>query len=190
MRPDPSIVITECEDVYSPREDSYLLIESLSVRSGERALEMGCGSGIVSAHLSKAGALVTAADLNPRAVECARRNLERNGLEGEVVLSDLFSEIEGRFDLICFNPPYLPGEGTGPTEISYAGGPSGVEVLARFSDQAPKHLVPNGRIVVLLSSLMERRDLDKALENYARLRLRERKLFFEALWTEELRPKG
>lgn len=74
MEYDPDIVIEEDPDVYPPSEDSIFLIRSLDIRPGESVLEIGCGSGIVSLHCAKAGATVTAGDINPVAVELTKRN--------------------------------------------------------------------------------------------------------------------
>ena len=72
MRYDPGIEVAEHPDVYPPSEDSELLIESLDVVPGERVLEIGCGSGVVSMHCAANGASVTCADINPTAVELVR----------------------------------------------------------------------------------------------------------------------
>jgi len=182
------IDIEECEEVYPPLEDTFLLLEALAVTPGERALEMGCGTGLISCHLAAAGAVLTAADVNPRAVRCTRANLTRNGLPGEVVESDLFANVPGSFDLIVFNPPYLSVEEDGLLEKAWAGGKEGVDVLVPFLTGARERLEPGGRIVLLLSSEMGQGALDDALRSFSRRRLGSRRYFFEELWVEELRP--
>ena len=120
---DPDIAIETDEDVYPPSEDSILLIESLDVRPGERVLEIGCGSGVVSIHCAKNSCVVTAGDINPKAVELARRNAERNGAEMDVIETDVYSNIEGVFDTIVFNLPYLPVDEEGLLAKAWSGGP-------------------------------------------------------------------
>jgi release factor glutamine methyltransferase len=186
MRLDPAIAIEECPRVYPPSEDTFLLLEEIEVRPGERVLEMGCGTGIISLHCAKAGGVVTAADINPRAVDCARANAERNGLEAEFLHSDLFLDVEGRFDLIIFNPPYLPDEIGGDIERSWAGGEGGVRVLERFLRDAPVHLGEGGRVMVLLSTTMKDAPLQCVLSQFTRDRLSSRRLFFEEIWVERL----
>jgi release factor glutamine methyltransferase len=182
------LILEECDDVYPPREDTYLLIECIEPRAGQRVLEMGCGSGLLSLHCAKVGAIVVAIDINQKAVDCTRGNLERNHLQGQVSRSDLFSGVDGRFDLILFNPPYLVGTRKDALDKSWAGGKDGVQILERFLCKAPDHLAPGGQVVVLLSSMMKEAPLIRALSAFKRRRLGGKRLFFEELWVEELTP--
>ena len=144
--------------VYEPAEDSYLLIDAAR---GEiagsnrrlRILEIGTGSGIVTAAMMRDAPehRYAATDINPHAVTCARAN------RVPVVRADLFRGIRGRFDLIVFNPPYLP---TAPDERvdgwldrAWNGGADGRAVINRFLGQAPAFLADRGSILLLLSSL-------------------------------------
>ena len=139
-------------EVYAPAEDTWLLIRAAEkeCHDGERVLEIGCGSGSVSAALCPR-ARVLATDINPHAVKAARVS------GAEVVRTDLFSGICGIFDLVLFNPPYLP---TTPDErlddwLEYAldGGPDGCAVIARFLSGIGRVLAPGGRGLLLISSL-------------------------------------
>ncbi len=138
--------------VYQPEADTYLLLRAAQeeVRAGDRVLEIGTGSGTIASSLEKARCIVVT-DINPHAAECAKRK----GLA--VVRADLFRGIRGVFDLILFNPPYLP---TQPEEriddwLEYAldGGSDGREVIGRFIAEAGERLAPQGRILLLISSL-------------------------------------
>jgi release factor glutamine methyltransferase len=188
MELDPSIVISECPDVYPPSEDTFLLLRALEVEEGEMVLEMGCGSGILSIHCARRGGKVTAVDVNPMAVECARRNANANSSSMDVIRSDLFDEVEGRFDLIFFNLPYLPVEEVGMLEKAWSGGSDGLSPLNRFLEEAPAHLRPGGRIVVLLSSKMDQAGLERLLRPFESKELGRASFFFERLWVMELRP--
>jgi release factor glutamine methyltransferase len=183
------IDIEECDEVYPPKEDTFLLLDAVDVSEGARVLEMGCGTGLISCHIAACGGVLTSADVNPRAVECTRTNLRRNDLPGEVVESDLFSNVADRFDLIVFNPPYLSVEEDGLLEKAWAGGKKGVDVLIPFLAGAVEHLDQDGRILLLLSSEMGQDALDDALKGFSRHRLGSRRYFFEELWVEELVPR-
>src|SRR5690242_18663532 len=77
------------------------------------ALDMGTGSGICAIFAAQRGYRVTAIDLNPEAVRCARTNVVLNQLQDEVQVleGDLFAPVtEKRFDLILFNPPFYRGQ--------------------------------------------------------------------------------
>ncbi len=149
-------------------------------------MDMGCGTGFIGLHCAKEGCSATAVDISPRAVNCARRNARENSLELEIFLSDLFLDVEGSFDLMVFNPPYVPDAIQGGVERSWAGGEDGVSVLERFLIQAPSHLNQGGRIYVLLSSVMRPASLQCALSQYVRDRLCSQRIFFEELWVERL----
>jgi release factor glutamine methyltransferase len=138
--------------VYQPEADTYLLLDAArkEVKPGDRILEVGTGSGLISRELAKVSGVV-ATDINPHAVLCARKA----GID--VVRTDLFAGIRGFFDLILFNPPYLP---TQPEErmddwLEYAldGGESGRAVIERFARNIGDVLAPGGRILLLISSL-------------------------------------
>jgi release factor glutamine methyltransferase len=139
-------------EVYAPAEDTWLLIRAAEkeCRDGEKVLEIGCGSGSVSTALSHK-ARVLATDINPHAVRTARHR----GID--VIRADLLNGICGQFDLVLFNPPYLP---TTPDErmddwIEFAldGGPDGRSVIRRFLSQIGRVLAPGGRGLLLVSSL-------------------------------------
>ena len=180
--------MAEDPEVYPPSEDSILLTESLDIRIGEKVLEIGTGSGIVSIQCALNGADVVCGDINPRAVALARRNAAANGVDIDVRETDVYSNIEGRFDTIVFNLPYLPVEDEGELAKAWSGGPDGLGPLPRLLEGAPEHLLPDGRVVVVVSSLMDRAGLDKTLEGYEVKVLGELSLFFERLQVLEIKP--
>ena len=190
MEYEPGIDISENPEVYPPSDDSILLIESLVVRDGERILEVGCGSGVVSIHCAVNGCDVTAVDINPLAVELTRRNAAANGVDIHVSESDVYENVDGRFDTIVFNLPYLPVDEEGLLAKAWSGGPDGLGPLPRLLDGAPRHLLSGGRVVVVVSSLTEPRALEEALEGYEVRTLGERRLFFERLSVLEIEGFG
>jgi len=145
MQYDPS-------QVYQPEADTYLLLDAAlkEVRAGDRVLEIGTGSGRIAAEMRR-GTRTIATDINPHALISARN------AHVDVVRTDLFAAIRGRFELILFNPPYLP---TAPHEriddwLEYAldGGKTGRETIERFAADVSRVLAPGGRVLLLISSL-------------------------------------
>jgi len=189
MEYDPQLTIMSDPDVYPPSEDSMLFIESLDVKEGEKVLEIGCGSGVVSIHCARNGCSVTAGDINPRAVELTRKNAEANGVGIDVVETDVYSNINGRFDTILFNLPYLPVDEDGLLAKSWSGGPDGLGPLPELLEGAKDHLEEDGRIVVVVSSLMDTPALWELLDGYDVSVKGELKLFFEKLSVLEIKGR-
>jgi release factor glutamine methyltransferase len=139
--------------IYPPSEDTFLLAAAAlaEVRPTDRVLEIGTGSGYIAGFLQEQAERVVATEINPHAALAAHKR----GVE--VVRTDLARGICGKFDLILFNPPYLP---TQPEErvddwFEYAldGGKTGRAAIERFSREAGFVLAPDGRILLLVSSL-------------------------------------
>ncbi len=124
--------ISKCEGVYEPEDDSYLMLSIPEVRG--KILDVGCGTGIVGIHYLEKGNEVTFIDIDPKAVECTKKNLEFNKLSGDVIVSDLLSSIKGEFDFCLFNPPYLPSDEFNHRDLS--GGIIGNETTIKFLNQA------------------------------------------------------
>ena len=114
-------------------------------------LEVGSGSGFISRELALKVRSLLATDINPHAI----RATKVKGIEA--VRADLIQGIRGKFDLILFNPPYLPTDAKERNTrwINYAldGGESGRETIDRFLKCLPDHLCPGGRALLLISSL-------------------------------------
>jgi release factor glutamine methyltransferase len=145
--------------VYPVEEDSRMLLEAAlaEVRAADRVLEVGTGSGHVAASLARRATRVVALDINPHAAAAAR------SLGVEVIRADLLAGVRGPFDLVLFNPPYLP---TDPTErlddwLEYAldGGPDGRRTIARFLGELGRILAAGGRALLLISSLTGPREV-------------------------------
>lgn len=184
-------------NVYQPAEDSYLLAEELSkiikrIRNPQniKLLDMGSGSGIQAETCIKAGIKrenILAIDINEKAIEI----LKSKGLKA--INSNLFSNInkKERFNLIIFNPPYLP-EDKHDKKRDTTGGKTGSETILRFLKQAKDHLTKNGRIITILSSLTNPKFIKRNAKDYRIKQLARKRLFFEELyvWLIELKkPK-
>jgi release factor glutamine methyltransferase len=147
------ILSGEEEEVYEPAEDTYLLLKAAlaEAKASDSVLEVGCGKGWISRHLAPKVRKVLATDINPYAVRIVREY----GIP--VVRADLFKGINGKFDMIIFNPPYLPTSDEEKTAgwLNFAldGGKSGRETINRFLEDLGPHLSLGGRAFLLLSSL-------------------------------------
>ena len=90
---------------------SQLLLSTLTPHTKGKVLDVGCGAGVLAATLASHSPKVrlTLCDVGASAVEASRATLAANGFEGEVIASNVFSEINGRFDMIISNPPFHDG---------------------------------------------------------------------------------
>lgn len=169
-------------EVYEPSEDTFLLLDAIPHFSGKHVLEMGCGSGVIAVELALRGNMVTAVDINPEAVEATLRLAAEKGVEICAVTGNLFSAVSGLYDIIVFNPPYLPCP---PEEDPAVCGGERDEVIRAFLKEAGEHLSPGGRIYLLLSSL---NDVDCLRNSYPyRWKiLAERRMAFHTLFVYEL----
>ena len=146
--------VKTAQQVYEPAEDSFLLADAAlsEVRDRDRVLEVGCGSGIISAVIkANTKASVVGIEINPFAARCSKEN----GIE--VIRGDLLSCITGEFDLIIFNPPYLPTNEMERTKdwinAALDGGYDGRSIIKRFLNEAGNCLSNNGKILLLISSM-------------------------------------
>lgn len=144
----------DVETVYGASEDSHLLAEAAveGTEEGERALDVGTGSGYVAAALAEAGMDVIGTDLNPAACRQAREA----GIP--VVRANLFDPFPAdTFDLVAFNPPYLPAEPDTEwgdwMETALSGGEDGRAVVDPFLEDVGRVLRDDGRAYLLVSSL-------------------------------------
>jgi release factor glutamine methyltransferase len=147
--------------VLVPRPETELLVEWVVeiAPEGARVLDWGTGSGAIALAVAdeRPDLTVTGIDRSAEAVEIARANGTRLGLDVEWVVSDGFSALAGRrFDLIAANPPYLSEDdlAAAPAELRYeprgalVAGPRGDEAIDRLAREAPAYLAPRGAIVM------------------------------------------
>ena len=145
----------DVETVYQPAEDSKLLADTVlgHVESGDRVLDAGTGSGYLARRVhEETGGWVVGSDLNPHACRQAREA----GVP--VVRANLLGPFrDGVFDVVAFNPPYLPTdedrEWDDWMETALSGGESGREVIEPFLDDLRRVLTLSGDAFVLVSSL-------------------------------------
>ncbi len=188
MKIDRSIKIEIDEGVYSPDHDTYLLLDIVDVDKGEEVLEIGSGSGIISLHCSKKGPKVTAVDKDEKALENTNKNAELNDIELDVKRSDLFSDIDKKFDVIIFNPPYLPKHEDLEIDDRWDGGERGDEVILQFLKEVKFYLNENGRIYLCFSDMAPLDNINSTIEQNFEVENKEGKNFrFETLYVYKLK---
>lgn len=180
------------DNMYEPSDDTELLADTaLSlVKKEEKVLEIGCGTGAISILLAKKGCKVTATDISKEALEVAKINAKLNNVELDLRHGDLFEPVKEKFDVIIFNPPYLPEDDLDIDIISETfrrniiGGKKGNETIIRFIENLSKYLKKDGYALIVLSSLSH---TEEVLEKIKKQKmgykiLAEKKFFFEELY--------
>ncbi|HZK09829.1 MAG TPA: methyltransferase [Clostridia bacterium] len=126
-----------------------LLIKTSLDRISGEVLDLGCGYGpvgtLVYLHL---GIVCHMSDVNQRALELAKKNLELNKAKGKVFYSDGFSKIDKKFDVILFNPPIRRGK----------------ETIYFLFKEARQHLYPGGRLMIVIQKKQGMKSAKKRLE--------------------------
>jgi hypothetical protein len=142
--------------VFSPVRGEYVALVAQAPLPEDHALafDIGVGSGVLSAMLSRRGVKrIVATDSDPRALICARDNLDRLGAlpKVQLVQTDLFPE--GQASLIVCNPPWLPARANAP--IEHAIYDENSQMLRGFLSGVLAHLTPQGQAWLILSDLAE-----------------------------------
>ena len=147
-------------DVLSPRPETETLIAAALAGPFEQLCDLGTGSGCIAVTLlaEREGATAVATDLSKGALDCARANAERHGVGGRLDLrrSDWWTGVEGSFDLVVSNPPYLSeaelGEATAEVRreprIALTPGGDGLGAYRAICAGAVAALRPGGRVLL------------------------------------------
>lgn len=140
--------------VHAPTPMSDLFGRALleEVQSTDRVLDMGTGSGVNAILAASEATDVVAVDINPFAVNCAKQNAQRNGVAGRVRIfeSDVFSDVDGKFDLIIFDPPFRWFAPRDIREVATAD--ENYRALRTFFRQVRQYLNPEGRILLFFET--------------------------------------
>ena len=162
----PKLIFRNCLKVSLIGEESKLLAMHSAKQKGKSALDVGCGTGIVAITLQAEGWDCTGVDISDAAVECAKKNAKLNNMKINFKKSDLFENVEGKFDLITFNPPYInskkfssflefakslfPRENPILSKITYfLIKEKRRQLIKKFLNQASNHLKKNGRVIIV-----------------------------------------
>lgn len=178
------------DQVYQPCDDSFMLAESVDreVGNNDSLLEIGCGIGIAGLAGARKAKYALLVDVNPQALDLARKNAELNNIGNVSFLeSYLFSNIKEKFDLIIFNPPYLPSEEGDKDDFMRAawdGGPDGRKVVDEFISRVKDYLNPGGRVLLIQSSLNDLKKTEEMFshEGFETEIVSEKKFFYEILY--------
>ncbi len=180
--------------IYQPAEDSYLLQSFVKKYAAGNVLDVGTGTGIQAAEAfsNKKTKNVVAVDISKRSINHCRKNIKKNKIN--FVVSDLFDKINGKFDTIIFNPPYLPEDKREPLDSRTAttGGKKGYELIARFFSEVNDFLKDDGRILIVFSSLTKKNKVDEIIENnlFESRLLGTKKVSFETLYTYSVKKSN
>jgi len=188
------------ETYFSPRlsNERKIISEEIArkVKNNSQILVMFAGVApfpvVIAKYFKQKGktARIVSSELNRKASEFAKKNVKMNKVEDYVdVISGDSRKIKGKFDLIIFNPPYLPEHPKEDRETKrvVCGGKKGYETIERFLKQAKKHLNKNGEVLFVFSSLTNKSKVDEILRRckYRFKCLEEEKCFYEILYVYE-----
>ncbi|MFP3162729.1 MAG: class I SAM-dependent methyltransferase [Acidianus hospitalis] len=177
------------DEVYEPAEDTELLLSIVKIKKGEKVVEIGSGSGILSIISAKMGGKVYSIDINPFASLATLCSSKLNNLDIDVINCDMLTCLRNiTFDVGIFNPPYLPFEEYDDwIKYSWSGGKSGSEVLVNFIN-----IISAKRLYILYSSLSNEDEILEAIRKRKMVinRKIEKTFGFERLIALELNAEG
>ncbi len=167
--------------VYAPSDDTFLMVDAIATLTieGKEVLDLGTGSGVLALYCALRLAHVTASDIDKAAIDHTAKAARLLGVDLKLVISDLFSNLPGRFDLILFNPPYLPSKDIHDKAID--GGPGGANLINIFLTELPNHLKKDGEAFLLVSSFNDPDGLRQRHRTLDFSIITKRALFFEEL---------
>jgi HemK-related putative methylase len=193
--------------VYEPEEDSYLMQEQVKKYVSGNVLDMGCGSGILGITALKKNTVtkVTFADINPEALLFVKNKLKEEESKDayitkaklskcQFIHTDLYSKIKKEksghnFDMIIFNPPYLPNDEFDNERLITTGGKNGHEIIEKFLTDSKKYLNNEGIILLIFSTLTGKKIVDDIIKDlkYSKETISRKKLFMEELFVYNIK---
>lgn len=184
------------KEVYLPSDDTDLMINTLEKEIISKklffntALELGSGNGYLSLSVYNNVNEIISVDLNPIVVDYLKKVKEKYQLDKQKIFSsDLFSSLDKnkKYDLIIFNPPYVPSEPLKlekGIDLAVNGGKDGLEVISRFLKEFDLFLLKTGVCYLLVSSLNKINKIKKKIseKKMSCEIIASKKLFFEELF--------
>ena len=168
------ILIKESKFTLTPRPETEYMTSLILKENKGKVLDLCAGSGAIGLALAKAGFDVTLADVSSRAIKSMNTNEKLNDLHVNIIKSDMFSRITGKFDIIVSNPPYIPSNECKTLNkdvllndpiISLDGGVDGLDFYRIISDKAHEYLNDFG-VLYLEIGLHQEESVQKLLEKH------------------------
>ena len=197
------------QNVYEPSEDTFVLLDALEqdldrIRKhchkldSINLLEIGTGNGVpiiflyqLAKSISKNDQKIkiTATDVNPIAIECAKETFARNRIETQdfqLINTDLFKNLDEKFSFILFNPPYVVSSNSEFQEsqenkdlfAALSGGLDGRKLIDRFLDQVLDFLIVNGCCYLVLIDKNKPDEIISFLESQKKMQLESAEIIF------------
>ena len=167
------------ENVLIPRQDTEIVVEEaiglIKANNYKTVLDLCTGSGAIAISIAKyTNANVVATDISKEALEVARKNAKTNEVDVKFIESDMFNNVEGKFDLIISNPPYIKtSEMENLQEIvkkepklALDGDIDGLKFYRIIAENAYKHLNEKGSLVLEIGFDQKQEVTDLLKENY------------------------
>ena len=197
------------QNVYEPSEDTFVLLDALeqdldrikkhcNKLDSINALEIGTGNGVPITFLyqlvksiskNEQKIKITATDVNPIAIECAKETFARNSIETQdfqLINTDLFKNLDEKFTFILFNPPYVVSSNSEFQEsqenkdlfAALSGGLDGRKLIDRFLDQVLDFLIENGCCYLVLIDKNKPDEIISFLESEKKMQLESAEIIF------------
>jgi release factor glutamine methyltransferase len=142
--------------MYSPREDTLLLADEASNLNVDRVLEIGIGSGLVIQVLARSNNHIVGTEIDQSVIRKVKQSIRQKtgACKTDLLVCDGASAFRsGVFDVILFNPPYLPADQI--VDKTVDGGEKGVKVSERWLKDATRIIKETGQIIFVLSNLSD-----------------------------------
>jgi release factor glutamine methyltransferase len=167
------LVLEINEHIFPPSPNGSFYAESIKVKAGETVIDVGTGSGVLGIFAAKAGAVVSATDIDGHAIEVAGRNALLNGVDIELSRGPLFAASDRQFDVILANLPneiihraYLGDVGE-ELASTFDGGEKGNEHILDLLKVAKRHMHEKSRLYLPVHTLTDYHEtMRQAIANY------------------------
>ena len=146
---------------FQPSENGLFYANSLTIKTGERVIDIGTGTGILAIYAAKKGATVCATDINNKLITLVEKNMQLNEVQIEIRIGTFFSDFTGLFDVIIANLPneivpesYTSSIGKQVAE-TFDGGKNGNELILSLLQQASKYMHRQSRLYLPVHALTD-----------------------------------